>query len=258
MVSGVSPGPAPAAQARCKGPATHGSPGPVGGPGPTGSCAGTSPGWNVPRVDGALTMHPSTKAVRPARSASAASMQSAARQRRGHQRQHLVASVGPPRRIAQVKMMINEFTQAQVLGQGGRKESPALLTRRWSSKAIWMRSGWLRGSIYQVLLVPGRFSVSKTIIPESQEHPLSHSTRRDTHLFGGLGFSNTTTALVRQCAHRQVRVPYGLVMSAVGRARTSPVPSDDPVPFRAVVALHRKRGLPCLRVGMSALILVDV
>ena len=22
-----------------------------------------------------------------------------------------------------------------------------MLTRRWSSKAIWMRSGWLRGSI---------------------------------------------------------------------------------------------------------------
>ena len=27
--------------------------------------------------------------------------------------------------------------------------------------------------------------------------------------------------------------------------------------FRAVVALHRKRGLPCLRVGMAALILMD-
>ena len=32
---------------------------------------------------------------------------------------------------------------------------PALATRRWSSNAIWMRSGWLRGSIYWVLLVLG-------------------------------------------------------------------------------------------------------
>ena len=135
---------------------------------------------------------------------------------------------------------------------------PALLTRRWSSKAIWMRSGWLSGSIFWVLPVSGWISLSKTIIPDAQEHFLTPSPRRDTQLFGGLRFSNTTTALVKQCAHRQVRVPYGLVVGAVGGARTSSVPSDDPVPFRAVVALHRKRGLPCLRVGMAALILVDV
>ena len=42
-----------------------------------------------------------------------------------------------------------------------------MATRRWSSKAIWMRSGSLRSSIRWVLLVSGRFSVSKTIIPEA-------------------------------------------------------------------------------------------
>ena len=42
-----------------------------------------------------------------------------------------------------------------------------MATRRWSSKATWMRSGWLRGSIFWVLLVLGWFSVSKTIIPEA-------------------------------------------------------------------------------------------
>ena len=52
-----------------------------------------------------------------------------------------------------------------------------------------MRSGWSSGSIYSVLLVSGWFSVSKTIILEAQEHFLTPSTRRHTHLFGGLGLN---------------------------------------------------------------------
>ena len=38
-----------------------------------------------------------------------------------------------------------------------------------------------------MLLVWGCFAVSKTIIPDAQEHFLTHSTRRDTYLVGGLG-----------------------------------------------------------------------
>ena len=38
-----------------------------------------------------------------------------------------------------------------------------------------------------MLLVWGRFCVSETIIPEAQEHFLTHPTRRHTYLFGGLG-----------------------------------------------------------------------
>ena len=38
-----------------------------------------------------------------------------------------------------------------------------------------------------MLLVSGRFCLSKTIIPDAQEHFLTPSARRDTHLFGGLG-----------------------------------------------------------------------
>ena len=49
-----------------------------------------------------------------------------------------------------------------------------------------MRSGWLRGSIYWVLLVWGSVCVSRTIIPDAQEHFLTPSAHRDTHLFGGL------------------------------------------------------------------------
>ena len=47
-----------------------------------------------------------------------------------------------------------------------------------------MRSGLLRGSIYWLLIISGRFRVSKTTIPDSEEHFL---TPRNTNLFGGLG-----------------------------------------------------------------------
>ena len=58
-----------------------------------------------------------------------------------------------------------------------------------SSKAIWMRSGSLRGSIYLVLLLLGRFGVSQTIIPEAKGHFLIPSAHRHNHLFGGLGLT---------------------------------------------------------------------
>ena len=81
------------------------------------------------------------------------------------------------------------FVRARVV----RKVGPALATRRWSSKVIWMLSGWLCGGIYWVLLVSGRFCVSKTIIPEAQKHFLTPSARRDTYLFGGLGLTLLVT-----------------------------------------------------------------
>ena len=65
--------------------------------------------------------------------------------------------------------------------------SPALSIMRWPSKATWMRSGWLRGSIFRVLLVCGRFCVTETIILEAQEHFLTSSARCNTHVFCGLG-----------------------------------------------------------------------
>ena len=64
-----------------------------------------------------------------------------------------------------------------------------MATRRRSSKVIWMRSGWSSGSICWVLLVSGRFPVSKAIIPDGQEHFLTPSAHRDTHIFGGLGLN---------------------------------------------------------------------
>ena len=68
-----------------------------------------------------------------------------------------------------------------------------MATRRRSSKVIWMRSGWSSASICWVLLVSGRFAVSQTIIPEAQEHFLTPSAHRDTHIFGGLGLMGSET-----------------------------------------------------------------
>ena len=48
-------------------------------------------------------------------------------QRRRNQGHHLVAGVGPPQRAAEIEVMIYEFPQAQVLGQGGRQEQASIV-----------------------------------------------------------------------------------------------------------------------------------
>ena len=68
------------------------------------------------------------------------------------------------------------------------RSSPALATKRRSSKVIWIRSGWLRGSIYSVLLFRGRFFATK---PLSQKHRSTFLPPQDanpTPSFGGFGF----------------------------------------------------------------------
>ena len=47
-------------------------------------------------------------------------------QREGHQGQHLVSRIRPPRRICEVNMVVDEFTQTQVLGEGDREEQPGI------------------------------------------------------------------------------------------------------------------------------------
>ena len=94
-------------------------------------------------------------------------MQSPPCQRRGHQRQQLVSRVRPPRRIPEVEVMVNEFTQAHALGEGGRKEQPSIVDQAVVVEGDLDASRSLHGSIRWVLLVSGWFSVSKTIIPEA-------------------------------------------------------------------------------------------
>ena len=45
----------------------------------------------------------------------------------------------------------------------------------------------IQAAMGTLLLVWGRFCVWETIIPDAQEHFLTPSARRDTHLIGGLG-----------------------------------------------------------------------
>ena len=124
MVNGASPGPAPAAQARASNSR------------PTRSSWRTWPHRKlrrkVPSVDGALITQPMALAVPPVRNMSASSMQSPPARAcprenggRGHQRHHLVAGVGSARGPAQVQMPVNQLGQAQMLGEGGRKDQPA-------------------------------------------------------------------------------------------------------------------------------------
>ena len=50
----------------------------------------------------------------------------AASQRRRNQGHHLVARVGPARRIAQVEALLDELGQAEAQGEGGRKDQPGI------------------------------------------------------------------------------------------------------------------------------------
>ena len=49
-----------------------------------------------------------------------------ARQRRRNQGHQLVSGVGPPRRATEIEVIVNEFPQAQVLGEGGRQEQAGI------------------------------------------------------------------------------------------------------------------------------------
>ena len=98
-------------------------------------------------------------------------------QRRRHQRHHLVARVRPPRGIAQAEALPDEFGQAEVPRQGGRKEQPG----------IGHQAAVVEGDLDPVGVVawqhllgapfPGPFFCYKTIIPEAQEHLLAASGR---------------------------------------------------------------------------------
>ena len=148
MVNGASPGPAPAFQTRAS------------------NSRLTRSSWrtwphlklrrNVPRVEGALAVKPSTRAVPPARSTSASSMQSPPA-RAEATRVIILSPVfarpgAPPRSRCFRRSSGRPRRRARVAG----RISPALATRRWSSKRMRIRSGLFCGSIYWVLLVSGR------------------------------------------------------------------------------------------------------
>ena len=141
----------------------------------------------VPRVDGALTALPRTQAVPPARNASASSMQSPPANAEATSVIILSPVLALPVAWPRSRCRSTSWGRPRCKARVDGRISPALAIRRWSSKAIWMRSRWLRGSICWVLLVSGRFSVSKTIIPDSEEHFLPYTPCRDTPSIGGFG-----------------------------------------------------------------------
>ena len=99
----------------------------------------------------------------------------AASQRGSDQRQHLVPSVRPSRRAAEVKVMVDEFPQAQVPGEGGRQEQAGIGHQAMVVKEDADTVGFV---LWQHLLGAPCFRAgfcSKTIIPDSEEHPLASS-----------------------------------------------------------------------------------
>ena len=119
-------------------------------------------------MDGALTVPPRVQAVPPGAQHIGGVDAVAASQGGGDQRQHLVPRVRPSRRAA-------EFPQAQVLGEGGRKEQPGIGHQVMVVKEDADTVGFV---LWQHLLGAPCFRAvfcSKTIIPDSQEHPLASS-----------------------------------------------------------------------------------
>ncbi len=90
--------------------------------------------------------------------------------------------------------MVDEFPQAQVPGEGGRQEQAGIGHQAASSKVIWIRSGWLRGSIYRVLLFRDRFSVPKPLSQIQRRTLLLLRQAPHTPSFSGFGVRSTTTA----------------------------------------------------------------
>ena len=77
-------------------------------------------------MEGALAVKPSTRAVLPARSTSAASMQSPPARAEATRVHHLVAGVRPARRAAEVEVLPEELGQAKAQGEGGGKDQPGI------------------------------------------------------------------------------------------------------------------------------------
>ena len=110
MVNGPSPGPAPAAQDPGPGQQLPAHPIQLADVAPPEAAQESSQGgWRLDyAADGASCPAPTqhvgvVNEVAPS-------------QRRGHQGQQLVSRVRPPRRVSQVDVAIDDFTQAQVLG----------------------------------------------------------------------------------------------------------------------------------------------
>ena len=97
----------------------------------------------------------------------------AASQSGGHQRHQLVAGVGPARGISQVEVPVNQLGQAEAPGQGGRQEQPGIVYQAVVVEIDADAVGGLKWQHLKGAPFPGLVICTKTIIPDSEEHPLT-------------------------------------------------------------------------------------
>ena len=176
MVNGSSPGPAP--KRPRLGPAAHGSPDPA-----AARMAPTeTPQERTQR--GRRLDHTAQHLLGPASAQRVGVVDAVATgQGRRHQGQHLVPSIRTTRCISQVNVAVHQFAQTQVMGQRDRQDQSGV-----GHQAVIVEGDLdalkaaQRGSIRWVLLVPGWFGVSQTIIPEagSTFSTLQHDTTRSS------------------------------------------------------------------------------
>ena len=165
------------------GPATRGSPGRRG---PTGSCAGRCPGWM------ALDRPPRVQAVPHGRNTSASSMHRPQARKRPASASCPQCSPVPALRRGQG----DGLPAGRGPRQGGRKEQPGIGHQAAVVEGDWIRSGWLRGSIYWVLLgvvflLQNHYQIQRsTFLPLQDANP--------TPSFGGFGLRHAeeTSALL--------------------------------------------------------------
>ena len=143
-------------------------------------------------------MKPSTRAVPPARSTSASSMQSPPA-RAEATRVIILSPVfarpgAPPRSRCFRRSWGRPRRRARVAG----RISPALATRPVVVEGDLDAVGWLRGSIYRVLLFWDRFSVSKPLSQIQRRTLLFLQQASYTPSFGGLGLNERFLILFRQ------------------------------------------------------------
>ena len=145
-------------------------------------------------MDGALTVPPRVQAVPPVRNTSASSMQSPPASADATSVIILSLVFARPGASPRSRRCRASSRRPRCRARVAGRSSPALATKRRSSKVIWIRSGWLRGSIYWVLLFRGRFFATK---PLSQKHRSTFLPPQDanpTPSFGGFGMRRKSGA----------------------------------------------------------------
>ena len=102
----------------------------------------------APRMEGALTTLPRVQAVPPVRNTSASSMQSPPASAEVTRVEILSPGLARPGASPRSRRRSTSWGRPRRRARVDGRISPALTTRRWSPKAMRMRSGWRRGSVY--------------------------------------------------------------------------------------------------------------